>query len=266
MPPIPSPGEAASGGTKGRRPSTAKGTRERGAAAGSSSARSSAAPQSRQSRYDALQDKLTRMYMMLGTMVRPFGRFYPVAEPIGDNLKTFSAEASEAWIELAKEDSRVLETLENLTKASTWGNVIGIHFAIFASSIPGAAGSYVNQVTDVPQGAPMDPEAYAQSLGLTPEEYAAAQAMAAQMMGQPEMPVRDQSSGGPGDTARAAPAPEYTPAGDGGTATAAPPPIQSTAPRSKAAIVTPAELGVVQPGEMSAFPQGGPPNGTAGQM
>lgn len=264
MSPIPGPGEAASGGARSSRQSARTSARERGAAAGSSSPPPSsvANPPRTSARYTTLQVKLARMYMMFGTMIRPFGRFYPFLTPIGDNLKSFSDEAAQAWIELAQEDKKVLDMLESMTKASTWGNVIGIHFAIFASSIPGGGGEYISQVTDVPSD---DPISVLRSMGLSDEEIAGAQALAAQMQGATHTPARDQSSGGPGDTVRVPPPLEFQPEGEAGMS-AAPPPIQSTVPQSKAAIVTPQELGVQQPADFGVFPHSGAPNGSGGVL
>lgn len=263
MPPTPRPGQSAPEGAS--RPSAS--SARRGAASGSSSTPPSAAPRSRKPTKDeTLQVKLSRMYMMLGTMMQPFGRFYPVLAPIGDNLKTFSDDAAQCWVELAEQDKRVREILESMTSASTWGNVVGIHLAIFASAIPG--GEMMSGMMQDPRNMPgfeQDPIAAARAAGMPEEAIQEAQRLAAQMMGADQTPTRDQSAGGPGDTVSVPPAPEFTPQ-EGAVPTAAPPPVQSTTPRSKAAIVTPEQLGVQVPGAQSAFPQSGPPNGTVGQQ
>src|SRR5437588_12534657 len=72
-----------------------------------------------------LRGDIARFYMMLGTILRPFSKWYPPVEPIADNLKVFSDEAADAWMELAEKDPKVKKLLESWTSASTWGNVIG---------------------------------------------------------------------------------------------------------------------------------------------
>jgi hypothetical protein len=179
-------------------------------------------------------------------MVKPAGRFYPVLTPIGDNLKLMADEAAEAWIELAEQDKRVKEALESLTSASTWGNVIGIHFAIFASAIP----------VSVDEDGEIDLESLWEQM--TPADQAAAQKLAAEMMGSSDIPVRDKSTGGPGDTVKVSPPPTFDPKGVSNSA--APSPVQATA---SPGIVSAAQLGVTQVGnESNIFPSDpSPPNG-----
>lgn len=243
MPPLPK---------SSRRPSTGK--RERDTSPPSSSEASSASSRSRTTsgrttKIDILRDQVARMYMMLGVMVRPFGRFYPVLEPVGENFQSLADDAAQAWIDLAEKDPRVMQMLVSLTGASVWGNVIGIHIAIFASALPG--GTYISQMAKPPAdtGDPVKDSYYEQgrAMGLTDEEIEVAMSTA---MGN-EVPVREQSSGGPGDTVRTGGA------SAGGLATAAP-------PVSKSAIVTPDQLGVTQVGDDgSMFPtDASPPNGT----
>jgi hypothetical protein len=81
-----------------------------------------------------LEQDIARFYMMMGTIIRPFGKWYPAIQPISDNIKVFANDAAEAWVELADKDPRVKKILESWTSASVWGNVIGVHFAIFVSS------------------------------------------------------------------------------------------------------------------------------------
>lgn len=261
MPPLPKTPGTSSPGT-GRPTTGARGRSERSGSSSAPSPRASGRSRTSAASVEALEEKLARMYMMMGTAIRPFGRFNPVLIPIGDNLKTFSDEAASAWIDLAKEDSRVMDILQSLTGASVWGNVIGLHLAIFASAIPGGQ---MMAESMIPPNMQDDPIAAARAMGMSEAEIQEAMNLAARMAGTPqEMPARDKSTGGPGDTVQAGPPPSYqetaTPA-----SSAAPPPVQSTAPQSKAAIVTAEELGVVQPGVASPFPQSGPPNGRAGQ-
>jgi hypothetical protein len=263
--PIPRPGQSAGGGASRPSPARAGG----GDGTGSSSAPPpTSSPRPRPSskaaqKQESLEVKVARLYKMLGTMIQPFGRFYPVLTPVGNNMKSFAEEAAEAWLELAAEDKRVMEMLESMTKASTWGNVLGIHFAIFASSIPG--GEMMTQAMQMPDLASPDfqndPIAAARAAGMPEEAIQEAIQLAGRFQGAANTPARDQSSGGPGDTVRVPPAPEFSPQAQPAPS-AAPPPVQSTAPSTKAAIVSPAELGVVQPGAQGAFPQSGPPNGT----
>lgn len=234
--------------TKGSRSQPSTGTRERGSDQGSSSA-PPIGSRSRTTKAQSLQDQLARMYMMIGTMLMPFGRFYPVMAPIGHNLRELSNEASEAWMDLAQKDKRVMEMLESITGASTWGNVIGIHLAIFASALPGAG--YISQVTESPE---FEDEFVRQgrAMHMSDEEIALARAE----MHRQQMPARDTSTGGPGDTVAAQPAPQYSEGA--ATATAAPPVSQS-----QPGIVSPEQLGVTQTGEDGTFPHdASPPNGT----
>lgn len=246
MPPLPKPNTGGTAKKGSRRPST--GTRERAVRPESSSAPSGPSPRSRTTKADALQQQLARMYMMIGTMVMPFGRFYPVLGPVGNNLREMSDEAAEAWMDLAAKDSRVKEILESITGASTWGNVIGIHLAIFASALPG--GQYIQQVTS--QEYDDEFQRQGKAMGMTDEEIELAKA---EMFRQQNMPARDTSTGGPGDTVATPPPPGYS--GEQATATAAP-----ATGQSRAGIVTPDQLGVTQPGEDGTFPADTqPPNG-----
>lgn len=233
MPPIPAPP------TSSRRPST--GSAERGATRDeSSSAPPRSAPRSRATKADVLQREIASMYNMIGVMLRPFGRFYPSLGPIGENFQSLSDDAAEAWIQLAQKDKRVMEMLESITSASTYGSVIGIHLAIFASAIP------MGQVFAPSNDNDLVSEIRAQGkqMGLSDEDIEEAVARAT---GQP-MPARDTTAGGPGDTIRT-----------GGTPVPPPPP----APQSKSSIVSPEELGVQNGGEQGTFPtDAAPPNGT----
>lgn len=200
------------------------------------------------------------MYNMFGVMVTPLGRFYPALGPLGENLKALSDDAAQAWIELAEQDKKVKDMLESMTSASVWGNVIGVHFAIFSAALPG--GQMVQAAMDDMSGLE------AMFAQMSPAEQAAAQNLAAQMMGTPTgSPARDQSAGGPGDTVHAQAPPEYD-ATAPQTATAAPPVAQSTAPPAKPGIVSAEQLGVTQPGEQGGHPfpaDHEPPNGRAAQ-
>lgn len=244
MPPIPKPNTGAA--KKGSRSKPSTGTRDRESDQGFSSAPPIAGSRSRTTKVETLQSQLARMYMMIGTMIVPFGRFYPVLEPVGTNLRNMSNDAAEAWMDLAAKDKRVLEILESITGASTWGNVIGIHLAIFASALPG---SYMQQVASSP---PIDEDFMRQgrAMGMSDEEIA----IAAGMVQGGQMPARDTTSGGPGDTVSSPSAPEYS--GEQATATAAP-------PVSRSGIVSPEQLGVTQVGPDGIFPADAqPPNGT----
>jgi len=201
------------------------------------------------------------MYNMAGTMVKPLGRFYPALTPLGENIKLLSGEAAEAWIELAEQDKKVKEMLESITTASVWGNVIGVHFAIFSAAIPG--GEIVQQAMTMDESG-----LEAMFATMSPAEQAAAQTLAAQMMGTPAgTPTRDQSAGGPGDTVQAQAAPQYDATAAPGP-TAAPPVQQSTAVTAKPGIVSAEQLGVTSVGEQGGHPfpaDHEPPNGRAAQ-
>src|ERR1700759_1008514 len=106
MPPLPKPRATRSG----------TGTQSPGSRAGGGSRESSSTPPpaasprragGRATKAESLEVKVARMYRMLGTMVKPAGRFYPVLGPVGENLKDMADEAAEAWIELAEQDKRV---------------------------------------------------------------------------------------------------------------------------------------------------------------
>lgn len=187
----------------------------------------------RKTQRDLLKDRLERLYMMLGTIFVPFGKFIPALEPIGNNLKEFSKEAADAWMELADEDSKVKSYLESVTGASTWGNVIGIHFAIFATAIP--SGSPIGSIfggtsTANPTDGTYDPIAAARAAGLPEEQIQEAMRMGERMAA--------------GDTIRSDRAPDEAPTPNG--------PVRP-------GIVDPATLGVTQPGEVSPMPADGGP-------
>lgn len=189
--------------------------------AGSSAASRPKAP-GRPSQRALLKDRVERLYMMMGTILTPLGRFWPACEPVGNNLKTFSTEATDAWMELADEDPKVKSYLESITGASTWGNVIGVHFAIFSAAIPNG------RVTSLfsPTSGSYDPIAAARSAGLSEEDIAAA------------IRLGEQMGGGPGDTIRSdRPPAEAKPNG----------PVRS-------GIVDPATLGVTETGQEHSSP------------
>ena len=164
--------------TGSRNPRTAAGSVGQEKASGSSPLTGSV---KRTPKVDTLRTKVARFYMMIGTVLVPFGRFIPQLDPIGTNLKKFSEEAADAWIDLAEEDPRVKSYLESLTGASTWGNVIGIHFAIFMGAMPQhTVEKVVEQV--VPQEAMDDPIQFARSQGLSDEEIDQAIKMAEGIM------------------------------------------------------------------------------------
>lgn len=181
---------------------------------------SSGAPKTgRKTQRDLLKERLERVYMMIGTILVPFSRFFPALEPIGNNLKEFSTEAANAWMELADEDPKVKGYLESVTGASTWGNVIGIHFAIFATAIP--ASSPIGSVFG--GGKPSnsdDPIAMARKFGLSEEDIAQAVRMGEKMAA--------------GDTIRSDRPPEEATPPNG--------PVRS-------GIVDPSQLGVTKPGQ-----------------
>jgi len=254
MPPLPKPTGSKARGSTGTSGRTAGG----GTRTGSSSTPPPAAPRGRVTKTDMLREDLARFYLMAGTMVRPFGRFYPVLTPVGDNLKEFSEEAADAWIQLAEKDARVKDILISMTGASVWGNVIGIHLAIFASALPGALPMFAGPS---PSG-PTDEDIMNAFGNLSPEEIALARQFAAGMQEQ-DVPARDHSTGGPGDTVRVQNAPEYS--GEQVQTTAAPPAVQSV---SRPAIVSAEQLGVqnIDPAQFAApFPTDATgPNGSGG--
>lgn len=245
MPPLPKSSPRSEEGTRTsyeqvKREYESTGARPRGRSERSSSAaQPKTPPRGRATKIDTLENKIALFYRMLGTAIRPFGRFYPAFTGIGDNLKTLSDDAAEAWIELGQQDKRVLDAWVAITSASTWGNVVGIHLAIFASAIPG--GEYfqaMNQPTEDNPADNMDQViATAKAMGLSDEEIQA-------MMKQAEDFV---NKGGPGDTIRTGGTPE--------------PPVDD-ASFGRAGIVTPDELGVTQKGQDGTFPTDhAPPNG-----
>lgn len=188
MPPIPTPKKASApkaGSSSSRVRGSAEGDSRPQSPGGTDRPSAPPKPRGRPTNRDLLKDRLERFYMMIGTILVPFSRFFPPLEPIGDNLKRFSTEATNAWLELADQDPTVKRYLESITGASTWGNVIGIHFAIFASAVPSATVTNLFSVGDS-----SDPIDIAKKMGMSDEEIAAAVAMGERM------------GGGPGDTIR----------------------------------------------------------------
>lgn len=146
-----------------------------------------ASPPRRTPKITGLREKLARFYMMIGTIMVPFGRFIPQLEPIGANLKQFSDEAADAWMDLAEEDPKVKQYLESLVSASGWGNVIGIHFAIFMTAIPAQSAKIAETI--MPEG--VNPVEFAKSMGMDDNEISAAFRMAENMASNrpPEPPI-----------------------------------------------------------------------------
>jgi hypothetical protein len=173
-----------------------------------------------------LRDDISRFYMMVGTIIRPFGRWIPFLQPIGDNVKIFSQDAADAWIDLAKKDPRIKEKLEQWTSASAWGSVIGIHFAIAMGSMPEKAAQTMEAMMNPGE----DPLDFARKMGATDQDIE----QILKMVGQ--------DIGGPGDTIQSNRSPVEAQ------------PIQDE-PRSKAAgIVSPSQLGVTRDGQENSVP------------
>jgi hypothetical protein len=164
-----------------------------------------------------LQEKVSRLYMVLGTVLTPFGRFVPQLIPISENIKTFSEDAAEAWMDLARDDAKVKKYLESITGASAWGNVIGIHFAIFASAIPQGV---IQQA--IPQSD--DPIDILRKMGASEQDI--------------EMALR--MANGLGDTIRTGGAPV--------------PPVEDIKATEQNGIVSPDQLGVQNPGDEYSEP------------
>lgn len=238
MPPIPRPGDSPSADPRraGRARSSSRSTSSSDGE--SQRARKTSQGRPTQSGLALLNTKVERMYMIVGTMVAPFGRFVPVLKPLGDNLKSFSEEAAEAWIELAQEDPKVRKALEQLTSASTWGNIVGVHVAIIGSSIPGPMSQYAEAMNSgsSEQRTQPSPEDILRSMGASEEEVEQAMSVASQMMAQgPPMPARDEGTGGPGDTVHVPPPPVFN-------------------GNDRTSIPTPEELGAKNPSEPNLFP------------
>lgn len=233
MPPIPTPRTKPA---KARRQPSASSRERESAAPGNSSARPAGTSRSRPTKNDKLQEQIEKAYIVLGTAIRPFGRFYPVMTNVGDNLKSLSGEAAEAWMELGEKDKRVIDWWESIVSASAIGNVIGVHFAIFADALP--MGQFVQALnTDDDTISRFYQEG--KEMGMSEQEIAEAIARANGQIVTPDMPARDMSAGGPGDTIRT-----------GGESVSS-------------GIVTPDQLGVTQPGQAGAFPaDASPPNGS----
>jgi hypothetical protein len=160
-----------------------------------------------------LEEQISRFYMVVGTVLTPFAKWYPPLKPISENLKVFSTEAAEAWVDLAEEDAKIKKYWETLTQASAWGNVIGVHFAIIASAMP------IGQMMGK-QESEQDPIAFARKMGLSEDEIQMAMKMA----------------GVDGDTVRTGGEPV--------------PPIDEVRKReNNSGIVTPDDLGVRNPGD-----------------
>ncbi len=231
MPAIPSPASSRAGKGTGKLDPVRAPDAEQGHI-GTSPPGSSAPRRSpgRPSSSSKLEEKIRRFYMMIGTIGKPFGRWIPAMVPISENLKIFADDAAEAWIELADEDPKIKKTLENMTAASTWGNVIGIHFAIFASAVP--SGVMQDAIPD-----DVDPITLARSMGASDQDIE----ILKKMMGL--------DNNGPGDTIKSDRPPEE--------AKPEPVPRESVSDsgiHSRAAIVTPEQLGVTNLGQENSGP------------
>lgn len=199
MPPIPTahkvagPGEA--GPRKRGRAGDAAG--EEFSSAPRRSASGAARPQTPKGRLtkdDILKEQIGRMYYMIGAMVKPLGRFYPVMEKVGENCQEVAPDAAEAWMDLARKDSKVKDALEKMVGASAWGNVIGIHLVIFATALPG--GEFMSQMTNSDEYASAEQEAMEKlkGMGLSDEDIEQAMRAVRQEFGQgdplPDLPVQ----------------------------------------------------------------------------
>jgi hypothetical protein len=167
-----------------------------GFSSGPRSAPTSGAPRSQSkakpTKEGILREQIARMYFMVGAMIRPMGRFYPIAGEIGANFQQVSGDAAEAWMDLAQKDTKVKDALEKMVGASAWGNVIGIHLVIFATALPG--GAFLNQSQNSES---VEDEAIKKlrTMGLSEEEIAVAMSMAKQEFGQGP-PIHDMPGNG----------------------------------------------------------------------
>jgi hypothetical protein len=154
----------------------------------------------------------------------------------------------------------VMEAIRSFTSVSAMGNVIGVHLAIAIEATPG--GQMASQAMRAAENA-ASVEQQLRATGMSPEEVQAAIALAQQMQGGSQMPARDMSTGGPGDTVAVPPPVSYQPT-QVEVPTAAPP-IQQAHVVPKAAIVSPEQLGVTMPGQVAGygFSAAPPPQGRA---
>ena len=196
---------------------------------GSGAPRTTSTPSSKR-----LEQDITRFYMMMGTILRPFGKWYPALQPISDNIKIFAEDAAEAWIELADKDPRVKKILISWTSASVWGNVTGVHFAIFISSAA------------TKQAAESGDSDLMSSLGLSQSDID----IVANLM---------KDKGGPGDTIKSdRPKTEASNPSAMPTDTVKPfEPLGDTGIQTKSGIVSPNDLGITNPGQEFSAPQTG---------
>jgi hypothetical protein len=150
-------------------------------------------------------------------------------------------------MELAEENPEIKKKLEDWTSASIYGNIIGIHFAMFMAAAP----------SPVQQMASGDPIQMMKAMGATDEEIAAAMAMAGM------------NQGGPGDTVKSDRTDETAPDLDTileAQRREAEINLQealNTNGGAKPGIVTPDQLGVTRDGQENSteIPYSGPPRG-----
>ena len=206
MPPVPTPKPRVAAPRGGSAARTA-GENRPGSQSGSPAAekpRVSSPPKTagRPSARSMLKDRLERFYLVTGSIIQPFSRFFPAAEPIGINMRKFSAEAADAWMEVADSDPRMKAIAENITNAGVWGNFIGVHILIVASALPNSP--LVSAIRQ--DGNSDDPIARARAAGLSDEEIAHAMA-AAGMQGNidPSAPIKSDRS--PAEAPKVAPVP-----------------------------------------------------------
>lgn len=206
---------------------------------------------------EPLRVKVEHTYMAIGLAIQPLGKFWPILNPLGKSIRNYSEEASEAWLTLAEDDPKYMRLLQSMTSYSAIGEVIGVHVAIGLQSLPQS--QFVMEQMAQQQNQQNNSLAEMQARA---EQIRQANAMPA------DMPARDTSTGGPGDTVRVPPAPTFSPQAvpnqpvQTPTTTAVP-----TGTPKRAAIVSPAQMGVQIPGEQGSHPFSAapPPNGRAQQ-
>lgn len=198
-----------------------------------------------------LESKLDRTYASIGLFISPLARWYPYLGPLGYGMREHSTELAHSWIPYLEENPRMLKRVEDFTTVSALGELVGIHVMVLAKATPN---QQVQEALKAQKKAEEDLAREArvrESMETTPGG----------------MPARDMSTGGPGDTVRVPNNPSSSansPVPPVATSPSGPNVVTHTTTGSKAAIVTPEQMGIQVFGpqqgayDYSAAP---PPNG-----
>src|SRR5215472_18831748 len=85
---------------------------------------------------ESLREQVEVGYRIVGTLIQPLGKWYPILTPLGEGLRNRSESISYSWLRLAQKEPKVMRTLESVFGFSAWGELLGEHAALGLEALP----------------------------------------------------------------------------------------------------------------------------------